>query len=86
MNRSMPPALMALVVLGVVSGVIHPLLGIVLAAGIYAIEAARKRAAVAKVIASHGSVDALKADIEARTAQLHELYHQHNVPQEDWRH
>jgi hypothetical protein len=65
---------------------VHPLLGLVLVPVIYAIEHARKKQAIAKVVASHGSVDALKADIDERTERLHDLYRQHNVPQEDWKH
>jgi hypothetical protein len=83
-SRSTPPLLMGLAIVCALA--VHPLLGLVLVPVIYAIEAARKKAAIGKVVASHGSVDALKADIEARTQHLHGLYRQHNVPQEDWKH
>jgi len=65
---------------------VHPLVGLVIGVVAYAIEAARKKQAIAKVVASHGSVDALKVDIAERTERLHDLYRQHNVPQEDWKH
>lgn len=86
MSRSTPPLLMGVVLVSVLCGVLHPLLSIPLCAAIYAMEAARKKRAIDKVVASHGSVDALKADIEARTQHLHGLYRQHNVSQEDWKH